>query len=64
MHRYVYKYKYIYVYIYVYIYRKRERENQVFDQYLDCISLGHNLFHLNQPDSYIALNDPEVNLPF
>ena len=37
------------------------RVSKVFDQYLNFISLGHNLFHLNQPDSYIALNDPEVN---
>ena len=37
------------------------RVSKVFDQYLSFISLGHNLFHLNAPDSYVALNDPEVS---
>ena len=38
-----------------------QRVSKVVDQYLDFISLDHSLFSLNMPDSFIALNDPQVS---
>ena len=38
-----------------------QRVAKVVDQYMDFISLDHSLFSLNMPDSFIALNDPQVS---